>query len=128
MYEFHTYECEYCGTRFDNEEDCHTHEVAHQLEEVKDEYRAFDESGEQIELNTSNLEDVYFLEVSSTRALDLLIDAFNDYSMSANPLENSMVENLPVMLYWNDTAYEWVDFTKELEEVRKVAEVFGMVI
>lgn len=128
MYEFYTYECEYCGTRFDNEEDCREHEIARQFEEVRDEYRAFNEGGEQIELNTSNLEDVYFLEVSSVKAFDLLIDAFNDYSMSANPLESSTVENPPVMVYWNDSAYEWVDFTKKLEEVKKVAEVFGVVI
>lgn len=128
MYEFHVYECEYCGARFDNNEDCHEHEIAHQLEEVKDEYRAFNEDGEQFELNASNLEDVYFLEVGSARALNLLMDVFNDYSMSANPLESPMVENLPVMVYWNDSAYEWIDYSKRLQEIKKVAEVFGEVI
>lgn len=125
MRELHIYECEYCDTRFDSEEECYEHERKHKLEEIKNEYRAFDKKGKPIELNISNTEDVYFLEVSSDKAFEIIYDIFNEYGISGNPLEN--VTEVPLNVYWSYTEAEWVNFSERLQEMKKAAEVFEKV-
>lgn len=124
MIERHYYECEICGAHFEDVAECAMHEMEHSFEAYKNGYCCFDGMGHLMKPDTSNLEDVYYLEVNSKEAYYFLLQAFDDYSILKNPLRSISKENLPVKLYWNDETYKWRELNCEQQKLNSIRDIF----
>lgn len=117
MIEVTTYKCEICGKTFNDEGDCHKHEMEHTTSLLKKAVVMMDSSGEILPLDDmpTAIERAYTIYVGCKETANILWEIFNEEGYCV-PIEdiNTPIKYPAFFVYYQDS-YCW-HYMRDLEE------------
>lgn len=89
MTEIHTYRCDVCGKKFNDEEDCRKHEMEHMVSFIKKAVVMMDDGGEILPLDdiSTAIDKCYAIYVGCNETAKMLWELFKDEGY-VTPIEN----------------------------------------
>lgn len=117
MTEIYTYRCDICGKMFDDEDNCHKHEMEHNATKLKGAVVMMDPLGKVLPLDDIHtaIERTFAIYVGRKEAADTLWEMFEDEGYSI-PIENIETPiQYPAFFTYDQNKYRWL-YMRDLEE------------
>lgn len=117
MIEKHIYQCEVCGKTFDDENECHAHEMEHELSFIKNAVVIMDDGGEVLSLDDMHIvmAKSYAIYVGCEEAAKMLWGLFKKEGY-LYPLEDIDAPiQYPAFFIWDQNTYDWL-YMHDLEK------------
>ena len=125
MTEIYTYRCDICGKTFDDEDNCHKHEMEHNAAKLKDAVVMMDKGGKVLPLDDirTAIERAYAIYVGCNEAAKMLWELFEDEGY-CTPIENIRTPVLyPAFFIYDQDNYRWLYFNDLEEKYNRLLEL-----
>ena len=124
MTEIHHYVCDYCGKIFDDEDDCHAHEIEERMGNLVDEIALYDELYQPIAFkdlisHKVRFDDIYYVSIQNKEAGEALNDFIENELGYSFYQETGMPTSYPCVLgFWQGDC--WQNLTEMRDRIEAV--------
>ena len=124
MTEIHHYVCDYCGKIFDDEDDCHAHEIEERMGNLVDEIALYDELYQPIAFkdlisHKVRFDDIYYVIIQNKEAGEALNDFIENELGYSFYQETGMPTSYPCVLgFWQGDC--WQNLTEMRDRIEAV--------
>lgn len=124
MIEICYYDCEYCGKRFDNEEECRAHELQEKMNGFASDIKLYDNGYDEVSLteiitDKKTFDQIFYVTIYSKEAGEALNNYIENelgypfYNEAGHP------HNFPCTIgFWEDN--NWLNLTEEQKQLEEV--------